>query len=458
MRDCRIRIKHLYIVVCTPLFTNIVMTNPTLDDGDSLKPFEITDTEQMDFVFTQSSQFPYDQKVIVPLLLIREQLKQLTDKERAESELAMRRLSVVETILNSLGGPVIYVDPEFNILYANLATNKLVKGLYASIPADEEIEGKNLKDFSKPQELESYAKLMQTAVQGRQIFINDREIEGRFHRITNIPIFAGDVFTGIVRFFSDATVLKAEERVRVEFEQRLATLQSSFQVSQIVNQIAHDINNILAGILGNSELLKDSIATGEVAPTETKEMLDAIIDQAHYLKTMTHSLRDVAREQNPHFETIFADYIIHELRRLLANNPRVAGTQTIYATDEVSKNTQISVDMQLLQRALTNLVINAAEAILSSPKPPSDNDYITVTITDAGDMTRIEVSDTGPGIPDARISDLFVNSFTTKQTGSGQGLLVVQRIAKAHGGSVTVKSKVGNGTIFTILLPKVHDE
>jgi signal transduction histidine kinase len=100
-----------------------------------------------------------------------------------------------------------------------------------------------------------------------------------------------------------------------------------------------------------------------------------------------------------------------------------------------------------LRRALLNLVQNAAEAM------PHGG---TVTLAGHGsaDQVQLQVHDTGSGMPVEQLPQIFEPLYTTKPGGTGLGLYIVQQIVEAHGGQVTVESQVGQGTTFTLTLPR----
>jgi len=107
----------------------------------------------------------------------------------------------------------------------------------------------------------------------------------------------------------------------------------------------------------------------------------------------------------------------------------------------------IAVDPELLHRALSNLVLNALDAMPDGGR--------VVMRTSADDRAvRIEVSDTGTGLTPEECERLFTPYYTTKQHGTGLGLAIVQSVVSDHKGSISVKSTPGAGTTFTIDLPR----
>jgi signal transduction histidine kinase len=110
---------------------------------------------------------------------------------------------------------------------------------------------------------------------------------------------------------------------------------------------------------------------------------------------------------------------------------------------------QVMGDEESLRSIFTNLIINGMQAI--------DGDggslIIRITAANSGHSARIEVTDTGKGIAPEDISKVFEPYFSTKDTGTGLGLAIVKKAVDDHGGTISVKSKPGTGTTFTITLP-----
>ena len=108
----------------------------------------------------------------------------------------------------------------------------------------------------------------------------------------------------------------------------------------------------------------------------------------------------------------------------------------------------IVADRETLRSAFTNLVINGLQAI------DGDGGNIVIKLTsEKGERIRVEVSDTGKGIAPEDISKVFEPYYSTKDTGTGLGLAIVRKAVEDHGGTISVHSKQGSGTTFTIILP-----
>jgi signal transduction histidine kinase len=108
---------------------------------------------------------------------------------------------------------------------------------------------------------------------------------------------------------------------------------------------------------------------------------------------------------------------------------------------------KILADSEVLRSVFNNLFLNAIQAM-----PNGGN--LNISLSPDEELVKIEVSDTGEGISDENLPKIFEPYFSTKETGTGLGLAIVKRIVDEHNGTIEVESKEGNGTTFTVKLPK----
>jgi two-component system sensor histidine kinase HydH len=117
--------------------------------------------------------------------------------------------------------------------------------------------------------------------------------------------------------------------------------------------------------------------------------------------------------------------------------------------DKQGEVPRVMADPESLRSALTNLIINGFQAMDGSGGKLS----VVLSSEDDGRRARIDVSDTGRGIAPEDISKLFEPYYSTKETGTGLGLAIVKKAVDDHDGTISVRSKLGEGTTFTITLP-----
>jgi PAS domain S-box-containing protein len=223
--------------------------------------------------------------------------------------------------------------------------------------------------------------------------------------------------------------------------------------------IAHDFNNLLGGILASTELALMERAEGLAVEEELQRIKTASIRGAEIVR----ELMIYAGEESPAFELVDISALVNEMLHLL----KVSISKHTILKIELGQDLPfIHANPAQIRRLVMNLVTNASEAIGEGPgtiraataKVKVGPDYRNLGGANLpeGNYVRLEVSDTGSGMTpevQARIFDPF---FTTKPMGRGLGLAAVRGIIHSHGGTINVESACGQGTLFQILLPCIH--
>ncbi len=220
-------------------------------------------------------------------------------------------------------------------------------------------------------------------------------------------------------------------------------------VGRLAAGVAHEINNPLTGVLTYSSYLLNRLKENP----EMKDDLEVIVRETKRCREIVKGLLDFARQSTPEKQPRDVNEIVGRAVRILQNQ---FAMREIALEQHLDPNLPpVSADINQMQQVLVNLLMNADDAIAEKGG--------RVTITTAptlvadggvGDYVRIEVRDTGCGIPADNLSKIFDPFFTTKgQKGNGLGLAMVWGIIEKHDGRITVESEVGKGTVFTILLP-----
>jgi PAS domain S-box-containing protein len=213
-------------------------------------------------------------------------------------------------------------------------------------------------------------------------------------------------------------------------------------IGQTASMVGHDIRNPLQAIIGDLYLVKDELKS--VSDVESKksiqDSIDAIEDNIFYINKIVSDLQDYTRPISPSFEEINLKHLIQSTIAII-NIPK--NTQ---ANIEVEDNLFFKSDAAYLKRALTNLTINALQAM------PNGGE-LTVKAFSQNGKTKISIKDTGVGIPQDVKDKLFMPLFTTKSKGQGLGLAVVKRLVEGLNGKITFESQEGAGTEFTVEFP-----
>jgi PAS domain S-box-containing protein len=236
----------------------------------------------------------------------------------------------------------------------------------------------------------------------------------------------------IVTITEDITERKSMERQLFRSE-RLAA------IGELAGMVGHDLRNPLTGIAGATYYLKTKY--GSELDERAKEMLSIIRKDIEYSNKIINDLLEYSKEArlelmatNPH--AIVRDAIT------LARIPR-----KIRLIDFTRDEPRITVDVDKLKRAFVNMIKNAVDAM-----PRGGTLTITNEIGSDGKV-KFMFKDTGVGMTKQVASKVFTPLFTTKAKGMGFGLAICKRNVEAHGGSITVKSRLGKGTTFTVTIP-----
>jgi two-component system NtrC family sensor kinase len=225
-------------------------------------------------------------------------------------------------------------------------------------------------------------------------------------------------------------------------------------IGELSAGVAHEINNPLAIILTECQLMADAERQAPIQDPEFKEQFRASLDQTQVqigrCKRITHNLLRFARRTRSMLDTIQINSFIQEVVDLMAREAKTSGIKFI--PDLQPDLPPVLSDPSQLQQVFLNLITNAVDAHNGKP-------YGAVTIrTRAGEKEEgvyVSVADTGSGIPRENLEKIFDPFFTTKPVGKGTGLglSICYTTMKGLGGDISVKSEVGEGTEFTLYLP-----
>lgn len=237
------------------------------------------------------------------------------------------------------------------------------------------------------------------------------------------------------------------ERKRLEDEQlRIEKLES---IGTLAGGIAHDFNNILTVIMGNI-----SMAIREVEPSSNAaDRLEEAERASHRARDLTHRLLAFARGGDPVKKAVSIAEMVRESAAFGLRGSSVSGNY--FLPDDLWA---VEADEGQLNQVMTNLVINAVEAmpmggtldISARNLSPGKTGKIPLP---KGKYVEITVADHGIGMSQAHWERIFEPYFSTKQRGSGLGLATSYSIVKNHGGHITVESELGIGTTFRLYLP-----
>ena len=223
-------------------------------------------------------------------------------------------------------------------------------------------------------------------------------------------------------------------------------------IGKMAAVMAHEINNPLAGILTYSKLVRKWIDRDQLTTAEKKleasQCLDLVATESRRCGDLVKNLLVFSRTAPLNKQSIDVREVVDRAVRLIQHQLDLAGIQL--QLDLPAELPQIQCDPSQIEQVLLALIMNAIDAL-----PRGGNLWISTRLDPEGYHYRITVRDDGTGIPPEILAKVFEPFLTTKETGKGVGLglAVSSSIIERHGGRIEVQSKLGEGTVFTIVLP-----
>jgi two-component system nitrogen regulation sensor histidine kinase NtrY len=245
----------------------------------------------------------------------------------------------------------------------------------------------------------------------------------------------------LARSFNHMTAQLATQRDQLVQSERVAAWR------ELARRLAHELKNPLFPLQLTVENLTRARALPEAEFDEVfRESTATLSAEIANLKTIIGRFSDFSKMPKPELERVDARDVLERVRSLYEG---VASREAKidFEMKIASGPMPLMVDPELLHRALSNLVLNAMDAMPNGGK-------LTLGAQPAEDKIEIRVSDTGEGLTQEECERLFTPYYTTKTHGTGLGLAIVQSVVADHGGGIAVEGRTGSGATFIITLPK----
>ena len=321
----------------------------------------------------------------------------------------------------------------------------------------EEMLGQSISILFPPGHYEEYLEIMKKVRRGETIPSFETVRKRKDGTLINVSVGITPIETrggkviGASKYSRDITHIKKLEAQFIE-SQKMEV------IGQLAGGVAHDFNNILAVIMGYSEL----ITTGLGAGSPLQEFIKEISDACDRAAGLTQQLLVFSRKQTVKLVVLDLDEVVKDLEVMLR---RLIGENLEMEIIRREQTGHIMADAGYIGQVLMNLVVNARDASPDGGKLTIETGNVTLNEDYAqarkdvvpGDYVMLSVSDMGTGMTEEVKTHLFEALFTTKPKGKGTGLglATCQTIVQQSGGHIDVRSEVGKGTTFKINFPRV---
>lgn len=233
--------------------------------------------------------------------------------------------------------------------------------------------------------------------------------------------------------------LRKQADMILEIEDQLRRADRLTAMGELSAGMAHEIRNPLGSIRGTAEILRDAF------PPEDRysEFTQILIDEVDRLNQVLEDFLRFAQPEKGEQPCFPPDTVLQEVLQLTNQQSRKNGIEVRYQSQALP---EVCGDSGQFKQVFLNLVLNALQAMNRGGR-------LEIVTDQNGDQVEIFFKDNGCGIPKADLDRIFNPFYTTKDDGTGLGLAITHRIIHNHGGSISVKSVVGQGTEFALSLP-----
>jgi signal transduction histidine kinase len=213
------------------------------------------------------------------------------------------------------------------------------------------------------------------------------------------------------------------------------------ELGEMAATVAHEIRNPLGGIRGYAQLLFRDLADQK----NLQEMAGFVIEGTKSLESLVTTILSYSRPVQIQPQSVELGVFLKQLGQFVRVDP--AYPPRVKIEIHIPLDPLLApVDPEALKSCLLNLIYNAFQAM-------PQGGLLTITLLKLDNVYQIAITDTGVGIDPQHLQQLFSPFFTTKQQGTGLGLVEAQKIVQAHGGQMDVRSQIGRGSTFTLILP-----
>jgi nitrogen fixation/metabolism regulation signal transduction histidine kinase len=256
------------------------------------------------------------------------------------------------------------------------------------------------------------------------------------------PVTSSDELGELAETFNRMT------RDLLEHKERLVQTERVAAWRELARRLAHELKNPLFPLQLTVENL---LRAREQSPEQFEEIFQessaTLLAEIANLKTIISRFSEFSKMPQPQWQRVDLNDVVRNAVRLFQAQLQSPGKPSIECNLQLEASGTVAADPELLHRAVSNLVLNAMDAM-------PQGGTLTLRTHGEGDRVWLEVSDTGAGLTPEECQRLFTPYYTSKTHGTGLGLAIVQSVVTDHNGKISVRSEKGKGTTFVIEIPR----
>jgi len=256
------------------------------------------------------------------------------------------------------------------------------------------------------------------------------------------PIANDGSTLGHLCIFRDLTAERRAEETLRQMQARLAHQEKIAALGRVAAQVAHEVRNPLTGLQLYAMHMKTKLA--DRMNEAELQLADKIVATIGHLAQTVEQIMNFARPLSLERREVDLNRVVNDLLQLL--EPQLSPAHVERVVELSSDDMRARLDESSIRSALTNLIINAAQAMNGGGR-------LSVKTLRDGDGLCVEIADTGVGMTREQVGRMFEAFYTTKAKGMGLGMPYAKKVIEEHGGEIGVESGPGEGTLVTVRLP-----
>jgi signal transduction histidine kinase len=339
----------------------------------------------------------------------------------------------LEAIVSSMGQGLMIIGPQFRIDWMNSTLDRWGYGSRVGEPC--------YSLFGRSADCCKNCPSQRTFATGTSCQETIKAANDRFYSITSAPIVdKGGCVIQVLELIDDVTEQLAARGVLEHLKRELERSQRLASIGEVTASIVHEVRNPVNALLQAAELLEGDSNLTE----EQRQLMDVVREEVVRLNEIIAGYLSVTNGRPREFQASDLKAIVERVVTLLCADPSLSRRVKMTVDCPVTLP-PVYCDANAIRQVFWNLLLNAVESI-------EGQGNIVIRVRHEPSFCSIKVIDDGAGIPQEDVGRIFEPFHTTKGRGTGLGLAIVKRIIQDHGWKISVESREGKGTEFTIII------